>query len=92
MTGEGLLLTQVTSSDKKIIRRVFVNVPNGILTWEKDAIFGTKWERVKLPEARVMCTSSLVKIGVVGKKGFFTFEACDEGEASAVCDALVAHA
>lgn len=46
-------LAQVSSSDKKIIRRVFVNVHYGILTWEKDAIFGTKWERVKLAEARV---------------------------------------
>lgn len=46
-------LTQVTSSGKKVVRRVFVNAYYGILTWEKEAIFGTKWERVKLAEAWV---------------------------------------
>lgn len=40
----------------------------------------------------MMCTSNLVKVGVEGRSEFLTFEACDEGEAAAVCDALVGHA
>lgn len=39
-----------------------------------------------------MCTEKLVKIGVAGQRDFYTFEACDEEEAAAVCDCLVSHA
>lgn len=40
----------------------------------------------------MVCTSNLVKVGVEGRREFLTFEACDEGEAAAVCSALVGHA
>lgn len=37
---------------------------------------------------KVMSTGNLVKIGVVGKSEFFSFEACDDLEAAAVSKAL----
>jgi len=40
----------------------------------------------------MMCTGNLVKIGIAGRKEFLSFEACDDNEAAAVCDALVGHA
>ncbi|CAM9554617.1 unnamed protein product [Ectocarpus sp. 8 AP-2014] len=92
LTDGGLLLTQVMGGNRKVVRRVELEKKKGVLKWEVDALFGMKWEKVKLPEARVMSTGSLVKIGVVGKSDFFSFEACDDLEAGAVCKALVARA
>ncbi|CBN79494.1 hypothetical protein Esi_0254_0029 [Ectocarpus siliculosus] len=92
LTDGGLLLTQVMRGNRKVVRRLELEKKKGVLKWEVDALFGMKWEKVKLPEARVMSTGSLVKIGVVGKSEFFSFEACDDLEAGAVCKTLVAHA
>ncbi|CAM9647684.1 unnamed protein product [Ectocarpus sp. 12 AP-2014] len=92
LTDGGLLLTQVMGGNRKVVRRLELEEKSGVLKWEVDALFGMKWEKVKLPEARVMSNDSLVKIGVVGKSDFFSFKACDDLEAGAICKALVARA
>ncbi|CAB1107733.1 unnamed protein product [Ectocarpus sp. CCAP 1310/34] len=92
LTDGGLLLTQVTWGNREVVRRLELEEKKGVLKWEVDALFGMKWEKVKLPEARVMSDGNLVKIGVVGKSDFFSFKACDDVEAGAVCKALVARA
>lgn len=38
---------------RKNVRRLEVEKKTGVLKWEVDALFGMKWEKVKLPEARV---------------------------------------
>eukprot|EP00752_Nemacystus_decipiens_P012779 g11317.t1 len=86
----GMLLTQVMG-ERKAIRRLEVESDSGVLKWEVEAVFGMKWERVNLARARMMYTGNLVKIGVEGRSEFMTFEACDDKEAAAVCDALVGH-
>lgn len=45
-------LTQVMGS-RKAIRRLEVEAESGVLKWEVDAVFGMKWEKVKLSQARV---------------------------------------
>lgn len=39
-----------------------------------------------------MSTDKLVKIGVAGRKSFYTFEACDANEAAAVSNCLLNYA
>eukprot|EP00903_Cladosiphon_okamuranus_P005706 g5666.t1 len=91
LTEGGLLLTQVMGG-RQAIRRLEIEGDSGILKWEVEAVFGMKWEKVKLAESRIMCTGNLVKIGAEGRSRFLTFEACDDDEAAAVCNALVDHA
>ena len=38
-----------------------------------------------------MSTGKLLKIGVIGRSDFYTFEACDEEEAASVSDCLNSH-
>lgn len=45
-------LTQVVGG-RKAIRRLEVERDSGVLKWEVDAVFGMKWDKVKLSEARV---------------------------------------
>lgn len=50
---------------------------------------------VFVPQKRhpqIVRTGNQVKVGVEGRSEFLTFEACDEDEAAAVCNALVGHA
>lgn len=41
---------------------------------------------------QIMSTGNLLKIGVLGRSEFLSFEACDEDEAMAVRDCLIDHA
>lgn len=39
--------------NRQVVRRLELEEKKGVLKWEVDALFGMKWEKVKLPEARV---------------------------------------
>lgn len=81
--------------NRKIIRRLELDEKKGIASWSIDrvwGIFGNPFIKVNLRKARVMSTDKLVKIGAAGRRGFYTFEACDADEAEAICDCLVSTA
>ncbi|CAM9493992.1 unnamed protein product [Sphacelaria rigidula] len=86
-------MTQIQRDNQRVMRRLELNEKAGTLTWPITrvmGIFGNPFERVRLKKARIICTDKLVKIGPKGRRDFFIFEACDENEATAVCDCLVA--
>lgn len=80
--------TTIHSNENKLF---FLRSTQAILT--RRALSASRRTYVRITRrtnnGQVMCTGSLVKIGVAGKKSFLTFEACDDSEAAAVCDALV---
>lgn len=38
---------------RKAVRRLELESDSGVLKWEVEAVFGMKWEKVKLADARV---------------------------------------